>query len=172
MARLVRLKNTRLLWVSGTAATTLAPIYTAPTVASLTPGTGIAVIHTNMTKDYDVGGDDSDNVTELGVDDDSKIEVPTIRSYHGMMKFFRSFDASTTLPDATDCTALIQENQFGYFVKREGLPSATAIAAAQIVEVYAFRTDVWKFDKDDGLIKASIKLWQQGQFRTQAVVVA
>jgi hypothetical protein len=172
MARLVRLKNTRLLWVSGAAATTLAPIYSAPTVASLTPGTGIAVIHANMTKNYDVGMDDSDSITELGVDDDSKIEVPTIRSYHGMLEFFRDFDASTSLPTATDCTELIAENTLGYFVKREGLPSATAVAAAQVVEVYYFRTDVWKFSKEDGLIKASIKLWQQGQFATQATVVA
>jgi hypothetical protein len=172
MARLVRLKNTRLLWVSGTAATTLTPIYNAPTVASLTPGTGIVAIHANMTKNYDVAMDDSDNVTELGVDDDSKIEVPTIRSYHGMLEFFRDFDPITSLPLATDCTTLIQENQLGFLVKREGLPSGTAVAAAQLVEVYYFRTDVWKFSKEDGLIKASIKLWQQGKFATQAVVAA
>lgn len=172
MARLVRLKNTRLLWVSGTAATTLDPIYAAPTVASLTVGTGIVAVHANMTKNYDVAMDDSDNITELGVDDDSKIEAPTIRSYHGMLEFFRDFDAATSLPTATDCTALITENQLGYLVKREGLPSATAIAAAQVVEVYYFRTDVWKFSKEDGLIKASIKLFQQGRFKTQAVVVA
>lgn len=172
MARLVRLKNTRLLWVSGAAATTLAGIYSAPTVASLTPGTGIVAIHANMTKDYDVAMDDSDSITELGVDDDSKIEVPTIRSYHGMLKFFRDFDATTNLPTATDCTALIAENTLGYIVKREGIPSATAVAAEQVVEVYKFRSDVWKFDKEDGLIKASIKLWQQGQYATQAEVVA
>lgn len=172
MARLVRLKNTRLLWVSGTAATTLAGIYTAPTVASLTPGTGIVAIHANMTKNYDVAMDDSDSITELGVDDDSKIEVPTIRSYHGSLEFFRDFDATTNLPTASDCTALISENQLGFLVKREGLPSATAIAADQIVELYQFRTDVWKFSKEDGLIKASIKLWQQGKYATQAEVVA
>jgi hypothetical protein len=172
MARLVRLKNTRLLWVSGTAATTLAAIYTAPTVASLTPGTGIAPIYANMTKNYDIAMDDSDSITELGVDDDSKIEVPTIRSYHGMVEFFRDFDVSTSLPTASDCTALMAENALGYIVKREGPPSATAVAAAQIVEVYYFRTDVWKFSKEDGIIKASMKLWQQGQFATQAVVVA
>lgn len=170
MARLVRLKNTRLLWISGAAATALT--YTAPTVAQLTPGTGIVAIHANMTKNYDVAMDDSDSVTELGVDDDSKIEVPTIRSYHGMLEFFRDFDASTSLPTATDCTALITENTLGYIVKREGLPSATAVAAAQIVEVYQFRTDVWKFSKEDGLIKASIKLWQQGRYATQAVVAS
>lgn len=170
MARLVRLKNTRLLWISGAALTSFVP--SAPTVASLTPGTGIQVIHTNMTKDYDVGMDDSDNITELGVDDDAKIEVPTIHSYHGMLKFFRDYDTTSNLPSATDCTALITENQLGYFVKREGLPSSTAVAAAQKVEVYLFRTDVWKFDKEDGLIKASIKLWQQGTYATQATVAA
>lgn len=172
MARLVRLKNTRLLWVSGAGATALAAIYTAPTVASLTPGTGIAPIHANMTKNYDVAMDDSDSVTELGVDDDSKIEAPTIRSYHGMFEFFRDFDATTNLPTASDCTALVAENTLGWVVKREGLPSATAVAAAQVVEVYEFRTDVWKFSKEDGLIKASIKLWQQGRYATQATVVA
>jgi hypothetical protein len=172
MARLVRLKNTRLLWISGAAATAMDAIYTAPTVASLTPGTGIVAVHANMTKNYDVAMDDSDSITELGVDDDSKIEVPTIRSYHGMFEFFRDFDASTSLPTATDCTALVSENQVGYVVKREGLPSATAIAAAQKVEVYYFRSDVWKFSKEDGLIKASIKLWQLGRFATQATVAA
>jgi hypothetical protein len=172
MARLVRLKNTRYLWISGAAASTLAAIYTAPTVASLTPGTGIVAIHANMTKDSDVAMDDSDSVTELGVDDDSKIEVPTIRSYHGMLKFFRDFDATTALPTATDCCTLIAENTLGWIVKREGIASATAVAAAQVVEVYEFRTDVWKFSVEDGLIKASIKLWQQGRFKSQAVVAA
>lgn len=172
MARLVRLKNTRYLWVSGTAATTLAAIYTAPTVASLTPGTGIVAIHANMTKNSDFAMDDSDSVTELGVDDDSKIEVPTIRSYHGMGEFFRDFDATTNLPTATDCTTVIAENTLGWIVKREGIPSATAVAAAQVVEVYEFRSDVWKFSVEDGLIKASIKFWQQGRYKTQAVVVA
>ena len=172
MARIVRLKNTRLLWISGAAATTLTPIKDAPTISSLTPGTGIVVIHTNMTKNYDIAMDDSDSVTELGVDDDSKIEVPTIRSYHGMLEFFRDFDATTFLPAVTDCTALVQENQLGALVKREGVPSATAIAAAQVVEIYLFRTDVWKFSKEDGLIKASIKLWQQGKYATQAIVAA
>jgi len=172
MARIPRLKNTRLLWVTGTALTTLTPLFNAPTVASLTPGTGIVAIHGNMTKNYDVAMDDSDNITELGVDDDSKIEVPTIRSYHGMLEFFRDFDATTFLPAVTDCTALVQENQLGALVKREGVPSATAIAAAQVVEIYLFRTDVWKFSKEDGLIKASIKLWQQGKYATQAIVAA
>ena len=172
MARIARLKNTRLWWVSGAAYTTLAAIYTAPTVASLTPGTGIVLVHANMTKNYDVAMDDSDSITELGVDDDSKVEVPTIRSYHGNLEFFRSFDSSTSLPDASDCTTLISENQLGWFVKREGLPSTTAAAAAQKVEVYEFRSDVWKFSKEDGLIKASIKLWQQGRFSTQATVAA
>jgi hypothetical protein len=171
MARLVRLKNTRLLWVSGTAKTTLDPIYSAPTVASLTPGTRIAPLHANMTKNYDVAMDDSDSITELGVDDDAKIEVPTIRSYHGMLEFFRDYDPTTSLPSTTDCTTLIAENQLGWFVKREGLPSGTAVAAAQVVEVYEFRSDVWKFSKEDGLIKASIKLWQQGRVATAAVVV-
>jgi hypothetical protein len=172
MARIVRLKNTRLLWVSGTGATTITPIKDAPTVASLTPGTGIVAIHANMTKNYDVAMDDSDSVTELGVDDDSKIEVPTIRSYHGNLEFFRDFDPITNLPLSTDCTTLIAENQLGWFVKREGLPSGTAFAAAQKVELYLFRTDVWKFSKEDGLIKASIKLWQQGSYSTQATVAA
>ena len=169
MARIVRLKNTRLTWISGTAASTF--VYTAPTVASLTPGVGVVLIHPNMTKDYDIGMDDSDNITELGVDDDSKIEVPTIRSYHGNIVQFRDFDPLTFLPTATDCTALITENTFGYIVKREGLPSSTAFVAAQTCEVYAFRSDVWKFSKEDGLIKASMKLWQQGQFKTVATVV-
>jgi hypothetical protein len=171
MPRIVRLKNTRLLWITGAAYSTLASIYTAPTVASLTPGTGIVAVHANMTKNYDVGMDDSDSITELGVDDDAKVEVPTIRSYHGMLEQFRDLDGSTFLPTVTDCTALIAEDTLGWFVKREGIPSGTAIAVGQKVEIYEFRTDVWKYPKEDGLLKANIKLWQQGRFKTQATVV-
>lgn len=172
MARIVRLKNTRLLWISGAAATTLTPIKDAPTISSLTVGTGIVAIHGNMTKNYDVAMDDSDSVTELGVDDDSKIEVPTIRSYHGNFEFFRDFDPTTNLPTATDCCTLISENQLGWLAKREGPPSSLAAAVGQKWELYLFRTDVWKFSKEDGLIKASIKLWQQGSYATQATGVA
>ena len=160
MARIPDLGNTRM-----TKVITIANI-NAPTAAELTAGIDLSV---NMSKEYDVGMDNSDSINEEGVNDLAKTDVPTMRSYHGDLTFFRDLDGTTFLPTATDCTALITENLLFYFVRRFGLPSTSAYVAGQKVEVYLFRSDVWQFPTG-GLKKAKIHLWQMGVYSTVATV--
>lgn len=165
--RVPRVQSTRALWITS-AITSLA----APSVANLTPGSGIKVVSDDLTKDYDVGMDDSDTVDDMGINDPAKVVAETYRNYHGMGQWFRRFDSTTLLPGTTDCTALIAEGELGVWAQRDALPKGTAVAAAQVWDLFEFRATVWKFDRKDGYYVASMKFLPTGRYATQAIVTA
>ena len=165
--RIPRIKSTRALWITS-AITSLS----APTVANLTPGTGIKDISPDLHKDYDVGMDPSDSVDDMGVNDTAKVKAETFRGYHGKLAFFRRFDSATFAPATTDCTKLINEGELGVFARRQAMPYDTAVAAGQVWSLFEFRSTVWIFDDKDGFYTASIELFPTGRFASIATVVA
>ena len=169
--RVPRVQSTRCLWLTGAALSAITNL-SAPTVAQLTPGTGIKLISDDLTKDYDVGMDDSDVVDDMGINDPAKAVAETYRNYHGNGQWFRRFDSSTLLPGTTDCTALIGEGELGLWVQRDALPKGTAVAAAQKVDIFEFRSTVWKFDRKDGYYVGTMKFLPTGRYATMATVAA
>jgi hypothetical protein len=165
--RIPRLRSTRALWVSAGVVN-----IAAPTVAELTPGTGIKDLSADLHKDTDVGMDKSDSVDDMGVNDTAKIKAETFRSYHGNAVFFRRFDSTTFAPATTDCTTLIAEGELGVFVRRDAMPYDTAIAATQKVSCFEFRSTVWMFEQKDGYYTASIELFPTGRYANIATVAA
>jgi hypothetical protein len=164
MARVNNFALTRL-----TKVVTIADV-TAPKLATEISAVGSKELVSNLTKNYDLGVDKSDSISEVGVNDRSKSDLRTIGGYHGSLEFFRDLDPSTNLPMATDCTKLIGEGEYFYVVRRVGFPAATAYAVGQEVEVYYFQSDFWQFPQGDGMVKAKIELFQLAQFKTNAVI--
>lgn len=169
--RVPRVQSTRALWITGAGLAAITNL-SAPTVAQLTPGTGIKLVSDDLTKDYDVGMDDSDTVDDMGINDPAKVQAETYRNYHGMGQWFRRFDASTLIPGTTDCTALIGEGELGIWAQRDALPKGTAAVAAQKWDLFEFRSTVWKFDRKDGYYVASMKFLSTGRYATMATVAA
>lgn len=169
--RVPRVQSTRALWITGAAAAAITSL-AAPTVSQLTPGTGIKLISDDLSKDYDVGMDDSDTVDDMGINDPAKVQAETYRNYHGMGSWFRRFDASTLAPGTTDITALIVEGELGIWAQRDALPKATAVAASQVWQLFEFRATVWKFPRKDGYYTAEMKFLSTGRYANVATVAA
>lgn len=164
--RVPRLQSTRALWVTA-AITNIA----APTAAQLTPGAGIKDVSLDLHKDTDIGMDRSDSVDDMGVNDTAKVKAETFRAYHGTAAFFRRFDSTSLAPDTTDCTKLINEGELGVWAMRPALPYSTAVASAQVWQLFEFRSTVWVLDFKDGYYTASIELFPTGRYSSAAVVV-
>lgn len=169
--RVPRVQSTRALWITGAGLAAITTL-SAPTVAQLTPGTGIKLISDDLSKDYDVGMDDSDVVDDMGINDPAKAAAETYRNYHGTGSWFRRFDQSTLAPGTTDITALINEGELGIWAQRDALPKGTAAVAAQVWQLFEFRSTVWKFPRKDGYYTAEMKFLPTGRFASAAVVAA
>lgn len=169
--RVPRLKSTRALWLTGAAATAITNL-SAPTVAQLTPGTGIKDISVDLTKEYDVGMDKSDSIDDMGVNDTAKAKAETFRGYHGNGQWFRRFDSSTYAPATTDCTALIGEGELGIWAQRDAVPYGTAVAATQVWQLFEFYSTVWIYDRKDGFYVASMEFFPTGRYSSKAIVAA
>lgn len=166
MARLVDLTVTKVAWVP----TIANPA--APTAAELT-GAGVKDLGPYLTTNYSLGAEDSDTVSERSITESAEIMVPTIQKYAGSLELFRDF--TTGAPSTSDFTTYFTgANESGYVVRRVGLPSSTAFAAAQKVEVYKFVADVPKLTggTGSGYVKGTVKLLPQGVFSLNAVVAS
>lgn len=164
MARLIDLAVTKVSWV-----TTIASV-TAPTAAELTAGT-VKDLGPFLTTNYKVTMEDSDTVSEKSITETAQIDVPTIQKYSGMLEMFRDF--TTGAPSASDFTSFFAgANETGFIVRRTGLPSSTAYATSQKVEVYKFVADPPHFTAGtgSGYVKGTVKLLPQGVFSLVAVV--
>lgn len=169
--RVPRVQSTRALWITGTALAAITSL-SAPTVANLTPGTGVKLISDDLTKDYDVGMDDSDTVDDMGINDPAKAMAETYRNYHVNGQWFRRFDSSTLAPGTSDITALINEGELGIWAQRDALPKGTAAVAAQKWDLFECRSTVFKFDRKDGYYVATMKFLPTGRYATMATVAA
>ena len=162
MARLIDLAVTKCSWV-----TTIATP-SAPTAVELTAGKDLGPY---LTTNYKVAMEDSDTVSEKSITETAEIVVPTIQKYSGMLELFRDF--TTGAPSASDFTTyFLGASELGYFVRRTGIPSSTAYASSQKVEVYKFIADPPKFSpgSGSGYVKGTVKLLPQGVFYLQATV--
>jgi hypothetical protein len=169
MARIVDLGVTQYLWVP-----TLAGIANPllPTDDELT-AVGVKNISQFVVTTTDINPDDSDTITEKGITDTSNAVVPTIGNYHGTLNLFRDFTAG--IPTASvDLAATFTKGAVGWIVRRLGKPATTAIATADLVDLFLFLVDkVAKTGgQGDGYLKLNCTLLQQGQYHPDIAVVA
>src|SRR5664279_1725075 len=109
--------------------------------------------------------EDSDTVSEKSITETAQIDVPTIQKYSGSLELFR--DYTTGVPSASDFTSYFAgANEAGYIVRRVGLPSTTAYASGQKLEVYKFVADPPHLTggTGSGYVKGTVKLLPQGVF--------
>lgn len=151
--------------------TTIANI-NSPTVAELNAGKDLTCL---LTPAYLVDFADSDTVgPERAMCENANTVTATVANYEGNLTVFRSF--ATGNPDASDLVSIFPPGTFGFgfFVRRQGLPTATAWAAAQKVDIFKFQYDMPKLKggTNEGYLKGSIKLLPQGIYAVQATVAA
>lgn len=171
MARLIDLAVTKIAWVP--ASVGIANV-AAPDVSSELTAVGVKDLGPYLTTNYKVGMEDSDTVSEKSITETAEIVVPTIQKYSGMLELFRDF--TTGAPTAgTDFTSYFAgANEVGFIVRRTGLPSSTAFATGDVLEVYKFIADAPVFapGSGSGYVKGTVKLLPQGVFSLNAVAVA
>lgn len=166
MARLIDLGVVKVAWVA-TIVDVAAPAASAELNAGTTKDLGVY-----LTTNYKVGMEDSDTVSERSVTETAEIQVPTIQKYSGMLELFRDF--TTGAPTANDFTSWFAgASELGYLVRRVGLPSSTAFASGQKMEVYKFIADPPHLTggTGSGYVKGTVKLLPQGVFSLVATAV-
>lgn len=169
MPRIVDLGVTQYLWVP---ASGIADI-TAPTVTELTAA-GVKNISQYVVTTTQIGPVASDTVTEKAVTDTSNAVVPTIGNYEGNLVLFRDFTAGVPTSDTDLAGTFSAAGIVGFVVRRLGKPASTAIAAADIVDVFKFMTDNPQASggQGDGYLKLTVPLLQQGSFKLGATVAS
>jgi len=168
MARIVDLGITQYTWVPGVAGLTTPA---APKLTDLS-ATGAKNISDYVVTTTDINPDDSDTITEKGITDTSNAVVPTIGNYHGTLNLFRDFTSGA--PATTDLASVFTKGAVGWIVRRLGKPASTALAVADVVEVYLFLVDkvARTGGQADGFLKLNCTLLQQGQYYPDVAVVA
>lgn len=168
MARKVDQGVTKLAWVPGDNGIADS---SAPTLLEL-QASGVIDLTCLMVTTYEVRADAADTTNERAVCDVANVVTPTIANYMGNMMLFRDWDNTTEEFTMSDALALFTLGHLGWFVRRLGLPQATAFANGQQVEVYKFMTDHPQVQggTGEGYLKATVPLFQQGDFDLQAII--
>ena len=157
VARLVDLGVTKLWWV------TSMTIAGQPTSGEITGGKDLSTL---LLPDYEFTADASTTIKERSVTAVVDSETPTIGKVKATLILFRVFDVSTKLPDTTDFEQSFIGNPAGWLVRRIGLPSTTAAAAGQKVELANFVADVPQKmgGQGTGFLKLTVPLLSQGLY--------
>lgn len=140
----------------------------APTVSEMTAGLDITPMLTSGTE---IDFADTDVVSEMSFADGEKIEAPSLRSYTVQLNMFRLF-TSGLAGTGDPSTVFTSAYPTLYIYKRTGLPSSTAVAAAQVFEVFKVTADRPKKPSGQGgFLKMMVKCFPQG-FSGTATVAA
>lgn len=168
MARKVDQGVTKLVWVPGVAGIA---DRTAPELAELNAA-GVVDLTCLMVTTYEVRADASDSTNERAVCDVANVVTPTIANYMGNLVLFRDWDDGDQEFSMNDALALYTLGHLGWFVRRLGLPQATAFADGQQVETYLFMSDNPQVQggTGEGYLKATVPLFQQGSFDLRAII--
>lgn len=163
-SKLIDLGVTKVWWVT----TVVSP--TAITVAEITAGKDIS---TALLPDYSFGADASTTVTERDITALFDADTPTIGKYKGSLHLFRKI-LNTGLAGTDDLLSTFAGKPRGYLVRRIGLPSTTAIAALQVVDIGEFIADVPQQEAGtgSGFVKLTVPLLPQGYYYPNVSVVA
>jgi len=169
MPRIVDLGVTQYTWVPGVAAITTP---SAPKLADITAASGVN-ISPWVVATTDINPTASDTVTEKGITDITNAVVPSIGNYDGTLVLFRSFASGA--PDADDLFSTFSASGVtGWIIRRLGKAYDTALAVADIVDLFLIMTDnpQQSGGKADGYLKLTVPLLQQGQMYLGKAMVA
>jgi hypothetical protein len=157
VARLVDLGVTKVWWVTSMG------IAGQPTSAEITGGKDLTSF---LLPDFTFTADSSTTINERAINAVVDSETPTIGKVKGSLDLFRFFDSTTKLPDATDLEATFVNLPYGWLVRRIGLPSTTAAASGQKVDLANFIADVPQKagGQGTGFLKLTVPLLSQGQY--------
>lgn len=168
MARKVDIGVTKLSWVPGETGIADA---SAPALLELTDEAVLDITCLVVTT-YEVRADASDTTNERAVCETANVVTPTIANYMGNLILFRDWDDVALQFTMDDALARFTLGEIGWFVRRLGLPQATAYADGQQVETYKFMPDNPQIQggTGEGYLKATIPLLQQGTFDLRAII--
>lgn len=168
MARTIDLNVTTYWWIPGDAGIANPDAVSA---AVLTAATNISLyLHATTS----VNPTSSDTVSEKGITDVANVVTPVIGNYEGTLVLFRDYLAGVLTADDLLTKVAKTAGVLGWVVRRKGLASGTAAAAAQLVDVFKFATDNPQVTggQGDGMLKATIPMHAQGVFRIETALVA
>jgi hypothetical protein len=157
--------NTRIDWIEASAYDPL-----LPSAALFSDATNISCA---IESGYTLNPTKSDVNTKKSICEDANVETPVRYNYEGNLTFFREGDlADTTSAFAIAFAFFGTVRKTGYLVRRTGLRSTVAIAAAQKVDSFKFTSDFPQDVIDDDLIEFSTKFLPQGRMELDKAVVA
>lgn len=166
MARIVDLNVTTYYWVPGDAA--IANV-NAPSVAAVSAGENISPYVVTSTA---IMPSASETVNERSITDTANVVVPTIGNYEGNLVLFRDYAAG--VPGTDDLLSTFTGRPVGFIVRRVGKASSTALAAADVVDVFKFMADnpQTQGGTGEGYLKLTVPLLQQGAFAVGVALAA
>lgn len=166
MARMIDLNITTYWWVP-------AASITDPSAVSAALLTADANISRYVHASTRIQPTNSDTVSEKSITDVANAVIPTVGNYEGNLVLFR--DMVDGAPTANDPLTTIAgaAGVSGWIVRREGIASSAAAAAAEVVEAYLFTTDNPQRSggTGDGYLKATIPLHPGGSFDANSTLV-
>jgi hypothetical protein len=148
----------------------------APDVSDITTG-GIDLTEAIAWDGYDLGSQDSNKIDDRGIIDTGQVQSRGFAQFTGSLTFFRGVTSETSgayynafeaFKAATDGTRPV-----GFLVTRINVPTTTALAATQKLNVFKFVADAF-MDNTEGedSVKFMVNFMPQGKLGVNVAAVA
>ena len=150
---------------------------TEPSVADIGASGSIDLTSAIAWDSYELGSTDSNKIDDRGIVDTGAVQERGFAQFSGSLMFFRGITSETTgayytayeaFKAATDGTRPV-----GFLVTRVGLPTTTALAAGQKVNVFKFIADAF-MDNTEGedSVKFMVNFAPQGKLGVNVAAVS
>lgn len=148
----------------------------APDVSDIAAG-GVDLTEAIAWDGYDLGAQDSNKIDDRGIIDTGQVQSRGFAQFAGSLTFFRGITSETsgayytafeTFKAATDGTRPV-----GFLVTRVNVPTSTALAATQKLNVFKFVADAF-MDNTEGedSVKFMVNFMPQGKLGVNVAAVA
>lgn len=148
----------------------------APDVSDIVAG-GVDLTEAIAWDGYDLGAQDSNKIDDRGIVDTGQVQSRGFAQFTGSLTFFRGITSETTgayytafetFKAATDGTRPV-----GFLVTRIGVPTSTALAAGQKLNVFKFIADAF-MDNTEGedSVKFMVNFAPQGKLGVNVAAAA
>jgi hypothetical protein len=158
--------------ISGTEDTFVA----APDVSDIAAG-GVDLTEAIAWDSYDLGAQDSNKIDDRGIVDTGQVQSRGFAQFSGSLMFFRGITSETTgayyTAFETFKAATDGSRPVGFLVTRINVPTTTALAATQKLNVFKFIADAF-MDNTEGedSVKFMVNFMPQGKLGVNVAAVA
>lgn len=150
---------------------------TGPSVADIEAAGSIDLTEAIAWDGYELGSSDSNKIDDRGIVDTGQVQTRGFAQFSGSLTFFRGvtsettgafYDAYEAFKAATDGTRPV-----GFLVTRINVPTTTALAAGQKVNVFKFIADAFMDDTEgEDSVKFMVNFAPQGKLGVNVTAAA